>query len=566
MEYSPELITTDVLVIGGGIAGCLAAITAKQRSLDVTLVDKGNVGRSGNSPMMSGVLSVFDPELDDYQPFLKHCVETGEFLNDQVALQTVILGTMPLFRSLEDWGVEFAKKKGKLDRTPGIGSNMNARMSCGGLQLMDVVRGEVIRQRIRLVERVAIKDLLTSDGEHPSGDRVTGALGVHVRTGAPYIFNAKATVTATGAVGAGRVIPGEPSFLLSGDSIAAATRAGCELKNMELVLVSYHAAGFNIAPGANILLGSGAKFVNAQGERFMERYEPAKLECASRAKVSIAMAMEYQKGNGPVFLDATHLDNTAWEKINQAIPIIMKTFTKSGLDPRKDKIQYAPDPGSTMGPGGIRVTPERASTLPGLYACGSCGDHSEDGVCNVITHGMESAVGGQIAGTSAANYSSECSPKSINQTQANTLIQQLFSPFRKDRGIPLSRLKDDIQRIGRMVGLVRNQQTLSRAIKEIEEVKNVKLPKVVAKDSHDLVSVSGLENRLVYLEVLARSAAHRTESRGGHYRTDYPTRDDTNWLKWVIVKRAKDGIRVWDEPVPFERYPVKPTLTMKNAD
>jgi succinate dehydrogenase/fumarate reductase flavoprotein subunit len=113
---SASVVETDVLVVGGGIAACLAAIEAKHEGADVVLVDKAHVGRSGNSPLMSGILTMFDPDEDDYDNWFRHCVETGQYLSEQDILGQVIEETARVVRELRDWGVEFVKKNGKLER------------------------------------------------------------------------------------------------------------------------------------------------------------------------------------------------------------------------------------------------------------------------------------------------------------------------------------------------------------------------------------------------------------------------------------------------------------------
>ena len=199
-EAKTEVLKTDVLVLGGGIAGCFAAIKAKESGLDVVLVDKGNLGRSGLSPMMSGVLTYFDPAEDNYDEWYKECVEASDWIADQKVLDGMISETTRCIRDMDDWGVKFQKEGDRFIRKPMVG-HIHARnilMTNGGLQMMSVVRGEVLRRGARVIERVMATDLLTSDGQLPTKGRVIGSIGFNIRTGKFYIFKAKATVIATG--------------------------------------------------------------------------------------------------------------------------------------------------------------------------------------------------------------------------------------------------------------------------------------------------------------------------------------------------------------------------------
>ena len=380
-------IDTDVLIIGGGIAACLAAIEAKRKGVDVVLVDKAHVGRSGNSPLMSGILTMFDADDDDYDSWFRHCFETGQYLNEQDILGQVIEGTTKVVRELQSWGVEFMKKSGKLERYESIGRGMNVKMAKGGIQMMDVVRGEAIRCGARFVQRVMVVELLTSDGRLPTQGRVVGALGFDLRNGNPHIFKAKATILATGSVALRRYKCLSP-FVLSADGIIAAFKAGCQLKNLELTLASYSPADFNIAPGAHLILGQGAYLVNANGERFMERYDAAHMEKAPRTVTAVAIAKERLEKRAPIFLDARHLDSRSHEAIRRGIPIYVKTLERAGLDLAKDPIQYKNSVSPCMGAGGIRIDAKRATTVEGLYAAGSCADHAEDGADNVMGNGI----------------------------------------------------------------------------------------------------------------------------------------------------------------------------------
>ncbi|MDP2917701.1 MAG: FAD-binding protein [Dehalococcoidia bacterium] len=558
-----ESISTEVLVLGGGIAGCFAAIKAREAGLDVTLVDKGYVGRGGESHQMSGVLTCFDPEQDNYDAWFRECVEASQWVADQHRLDGMIYETRERIRDLENWGATFQKENGKFIRRAGVGHYYarNVVMTRGGFQLMSAVRGEVIRQGVHLIQRVMVTDLLTSDGELPTGGKVVGAIGFDLVRGKFYVFKAKTVIITTGSTRA--IAPRLTMPNLSGDGKGMAFRAGCEMRNVELALASLNAVGFNCASGENILVGEGAFFVNARGERFMQKWDPQRVDRAPRAVLTLAMAIEEKEGRGPIYLDATQLSESAYYRIEKAIPIVVGSFDAGGVSLRENRIPYTPAI-HDHGPGGIRVDKHDATTLSGLFAAGAASDHAESGASNVIGHGMLSAIGGYRAGVAASRYASGSNEPQLNRAQVERLKKLALAPMERkslfSHGEVRWELKERLWGDG-LLGPLRTESKLKKAIGIIEEAKAEKLPGISARDYHELARVLGLANELLYVELLARCALLRTESRGSHYREDYPQRDDVNWLKWVIAKTDGKKIAVWAERIPFDEYPLKPQIS-----
>lgn len=544
-----EIIQTDILVIGGGIAGCMAAIRARDTGADVILVEKANVGRCGISHQMNGVLTYFQPQKDSALDWYKECVEAGQGLSDLNRLHGMVEETSYRISEMEQWGVKFQKEKGEILRKPGFGQIQarNAVLACGGFQLMSVIRGEVLRRGVRLVERVMISDLLTSDGLRPTRGSVAGAIGFGIRNGRFHIIRSKAVVLTAGA--ARNLLSSVPTISLTDDGKAMAFRVGAELRNLELSMIGPTAAHFGVL-GANILLGEGAILINARGERFMPVWDPLRQERAPRSVMGRAIASEERNGRGPVYLDATNLDEMAHRRIEKAIPEVVAVLSKGNLELRKDRIQWTTEI-SGLGPGGIRVDRNGLTSVTGLFAAGACSDHGEDGVINVITHGMESIIGGDRAGRAAASYVSETGDIEIDKEQVNGSKSSIFDPLKRDSDIDYSKarkLAGIIKEEG-LLGPVRNEKGLRRAIALSQEIQ-AKFTDLKASDFHDLARIHGIKNEIIIIEMMARCALFRTESRGSHYREDYPERDDKNWLKWVMASRCNDKIDVYIERVP----------------
>lgn len=561
-----EIVKTDVLVLGGGIAGCLAAIKAREYGVDVVLVDKANLGRSGLSHMMSGVLTYFDPDKDDYDTWYKECVEAGQWLNDQTCLDGMINETTTCIRDMERWGVRFQKEKGEFIRKPGVGHiyGGNILMVNGGFQMMSVVRGEVLRRGVRLVERVMTTGLLSSDGELPTKGKVVGAVGFNVITGKFYAFSAKTTIIATGMTSNILLRADAPS--LSGDGNAMALKAGCEMRNIDLSISGPHPAGLNCAPGLNILSMEGAFLVNAKGDRIMEKWDSQRMERAIRPIVSRAIATEELEGRGPVYFDATHLDDAAHDRIEKCIPIVIRSVAFSGLDFRKDRIPYTVALGN-LSCGGIKVNKERAATIRALYAVGAASDHGEVGAGEYLSPGIASAIGGYRAGEAAAKYSAEVEQTAINERQIQILQKQIFAPLNRDLGLSPREVTQHCKNIIRrgLLGPIKNEKGLNEAIDIAKELREKEIPRLVARDYHELAKCVGLDNALHFLELYPSCSLLRKETRGSHWRSDYPAKDDANWLKWVIAKKDGDCIKVWAEPIPFDNYRIKPK-SMKQSN
>ena len=558
-DAKTEVIKTDILVLGGGLAGCFAAIKARECDADVVLIDKGNLGRSGFSCMISGLLRQFDPEKDDYERVFQEGIEAGEWINDQKWLETTIKESYLRVKELNEWGVKFQKEGAEYIRRPVIGSAAGhfVLLVKSGLQLMSILRGEVLRRGIRVVERVMSTDLLSSDEEVPPTGRITGAVGFNIRTGSYYIIKAKATIIATGATNSMNGYANQRN--LSGDGKAMAFKAGCEFRNVDLTYWQPTPVGQTTSAGLGILVGEGTIIVNNRGERFMQKWSPHLLERAPRTVIGKAIAFEEREGRGPCYFDATHLSESAYGRIEKCIPLILKNFEARRINLRKDRIQYSNVIGDEI-IGGIKINRNSATTISGLYAAGAATDSIGEGT-GAGYGGVSAATYGCQAGKAAAKYIREIEDPIVNNWQVETLRNQIYAPLNRTSGLEYQQVRAHCKLIleNGLLGPIKSEQRLREAIIAAQKIREEEIPRLIARDYHGLARVIGLGNELLFLELFPRCSLLRTESRGSHFHADYPDRDDINWLKWVVARREGDSIKVWTEPIPFKEFRYQPS-------
>ncbi len=568
MEAPTRVIETDVLVIGGGIAGALAALAARESPVAVTLVDKGTFGRSGCAAVASGVWHCYLPG-DDFDLWYKERIEAEVPLVDQELLKRHIRETAVIVDRLDRWGVKWVKDRdGKFKRTKATGDSVprNAMLAEGGPQMMAALRDEASRRGVRTYSKIMMTDLLTSDGRHPTRGRVTGAMGFHLPTGEVYVFKAGATILAAGGIKAlpyartGRDDPRGGSIMpnnLTGDSFAMAYRAGAEMVDMEKVLAcnGVNMRDFACAPSMNLLFGLGARFTNRSGERFMEKYDAVRKESAHRWVTGIAVANEMRQGRGPVTLDCTHFTPEDIKLCKAVIPLIMENFEKAGCDITRDRIVYEADyGGGVSGNCGARTGDNYETTCPGLFAAGAA-------TTNILSALPGCSITGWYAGRNAAGYAAG---PARSETTGHTLEQvdklkwDILAPLHPEHGISFDAVQEEVRRIQKEdIGILHSEEGLKNAAQALANLAG-RLPGLCAADTHDLSRATGIKNVVQTLQMSVACALRRTESREGFVRVDYPQTDNVNWLKTIVVKReGPQDTRLWEEPVDIPDLPVK---------
>ncbi|MBW1799518.1 MAG: FAD-dependent oxidoreductase [Deltaproteobacteria bacterium] len=570
MDKTINIIETDVLVIGGGLAGCWAAIRAKEITDNVLLVDKSRIGKSGMSYFAAGVLVYWTPE-DSIDPWMREIAEGGAYLNDQKWLEVVLRENYPRINEMDEWsgGRLFEKDAGgRIERIKGRGHQDTRIVMFHGPELMDVMRKQIRKRKIRAMDRIMITDLLTLDGYLPTKGFVTGAVGLHTRTGDCVVIKAKATVLANG--GADSKPGGHYCMNITGDSYAMAYRAGAEMTGMEFMPMGnlsvwnrkYHTVGINM------IQSYGMKLINNRSEPFLEKYEPVLKDRSHLYTLAQAMAKEALEGRGPIYADMRSFTPAVIEKFKRVIPKFMRIFEDAGIDITKELVEVTPGirMKNSICTSGARILDLTArSSIAGLYCAGAAS--------KAPSHGGDEGVGGfnlpycnvsgYRAGENAALYAKEMIRKvtDINMDQVDTLRGSMYAPLYRKEGMMPDEIFEKLNKIyiPAKFSIFKNAERIRSVLDEVRQVEEIDLPRLKAPDAHELVKALEAVNLVTTAKLAYSASLSREESRTYHYREDFPYRDDIHWLKWVIIKRGENSeMEISTKNVPLEDYPVKP--------
>jgi fumarate reductase (CoM/CoB) subunit A len=532
---------TDLLVVGGGLAAMMAAIEAADSPLSILMASKGKVGVSGATLMAMANFAAVLPEGEAQGDCIAaHVEETclaGAGINDRNLVETLAANAPKDLLLLEKLGLEFIKREGLFDlrQPPGhlrprtvFTINPGVPMQIRGKSITAPLRRRVLEKGIPRLEGTAVVRLVVEDG------RVAGALGVDRRTGETVAIECKAVVLAGGGGGFLYEKNTNPNDL-TGDSYSLALDAGCSLRDMEFVqfFPCVHLGTPHI-PITSPILTDGAVLRNRDGERFLARYEPERMELATRDAVSRAIYREIGRGggiDGGVYLDMTGVPR---DLLAFRFPDLIGVFRKQGIDLHTQWIRVAPAAHFFMG--GVVIDRHCRTSVAGLYAAGEAagGIH---GANRLSGNGLSDAlVFGRIAGRSAVSYAGE--EKSVFAPE------DAFHPDVGWRGPVIGRekilaLRKALKKtMWDQVGIVRNGTGLAGALAQMEAWQYF-LDEGQPECPEDRSAFLQLRSMLQAARAVASSALFREESRGAHFRDDFPeTRAE--WQKSVIT-RLDDG-------------------------
>jgi len=544
-------IETDLLVVGSGGAGLWAAIRAAEAGARTLLVDKGLVGRSGNTVMASG-LSVVGPwhlPGDGPEVLLHDTLEGGQFLNNQKLVRILIDETPKRVAELEAWGLTFDRQEdGRCVLLQSGGHRyprVLVRSDRVGLAIAKTLRRRALQVGVKCQEDTIVTALLTS------GERVVGATAIDSRLGEFVVFAAKAVVLATGGIA--QLYPMSTSMASnSGDGVALALRAGTVTVDMEQVQFFPICLVFPSSV-KGFALGLRDKLVNRLGERFMERYDPERMEGSTRDIMSRAIYSEIKAGRGTEHGGVFHDVREAPERLFVSYLDQYNFCLKRGLDLKKEMAEVAPAVHYFMG--GIEINDGGETNLAGLYAAGEVAG----GVHGANRLGGNSLadllVFGARAGESAGRWGLGSQAAEVDPQQVKEQDQRIHSVLEgKNGGIRPIEVKRAIQEImWEKVGVVRSRRSLTEALQRLNQLeKDLSQASVTCKGllhNQELVSYLEAENLLLVGKAIATSALVREESRGAHYREDYPEKDDALWLKSVLLRLKRQEFRTSFRPV-----------------
>lgn len=551
-------IETDVLVIGGGFGGAWAALRARELGASVALIEKAHVSRSGASTMSGGVTTApFDS--DDLDVWAEEFISRGAYMCDQEWTWQLLEGARERIKTIEEWGVPISRdEQGKIRRFSSRGMVQVRCMQYNPKKTMEELRRRNLASGVQIFDRVCAVELLTSDGAHPTAGSVAGAVAFGSRDGKAYVFRAKRTILAMGVM----AMKGKWHIdNVTGDGAALAYRAGARLVDLEMgcggtftVLMKHYDLG-----GYNVAVAHGARLLNALGERFMEKYDPLRIERSELSRVVAAFVKELSEGRGPCYIDLRNCDASYWTDLEtlyaKGTQILLTDLIPN---PRENPLLIEPTWGAwAHGMSGVRIDLQSRANLDGLFATGAnakntaTGTHSSAG--SPTAFAMNS---GYVAGETAAREAAQLPPPRVEKEQVRALVASTFAPLQR----PASELTpDDVH--DRMAwletsvidGVVNNEQKLRRKLEVVASMQAA-LDVARAADLHDLVKFHEARNVVEFARLQYSSALDRTESRESFYREDYPETDDDNWFCWHGVRRGSDDRPVFDrEPIPEGR-------------
>jgi succinate dehydrogenase / fumarate reductase flavoprotein subunit len=532
----------DVLIIGAGLAGQRAALAAAQAGATVAIVSKVHPVRSHSVAAAGGINAALNPE-DSWESHAFDTVKGSDYLGDQDAIEIMCREAPDEILYLEHLGVTFHRNATGHLGTRAFGGASAARTyyvaDITGHAILHVLYEQLMKHHEQLdrYEEWFTTDLLLDDGGH-----CVGAICRDMRDGRLELFNAKGVILATGGVGQAYE-PTTNGLIVTGDGIAQAYRVGATLMDMEMI--QYHPTtlagnGLLITEGAR---GEGAQLFNAEGERFMERYAPNKLELASRDVVSRAEQTEINEGRGfpggTVALDITKVPRRRTLEALREIVNIGRDF--AGVDITREPIHIRPGMHYIMG--GIKTDVNGETNIPGLYAAGEVACVSVHGGNRLGANSLlDTLIFGRRSGEHAANVRAahmqmpQTSPARIADTERE--IAAIFD--RDGGGRRIGAIKHELGAVmNEHVAVFRDAAGLEKAHQAVRRLREEAA--VAAIDdrgsvfNQDVIAAIELGYMLEVAETIVVGAQERTESRGAQFRTDFPQRNDADWLKHIDI-------------------------------
>lgn len=539
-----RVLTTDVLVIGCGLAGLLTSLEAKKKGCDVIAIDKGIIGNDCATVGAKQIAATgpWSSEDDSPEVHFEDTIKSGCFINDEKLTRLLVNRIGSVINDLQKIGMPFSRDETGQNISvvgPSAGHSKPRSLyfsDITGKLLIDTIYAECRRRRIRMYsEHIALELIKGENG-------IAGALVFDLTSGEIILIRAKATVIATGGIGRLYELTSNPAQS-TGDGIALAMRAGADL--MDLEFVQFYPCTVLYPQGIRGMnLNSqyyGARLYNSEGERFMSKYFPEHMEKVTRDKLSRSIFKEIQAGkvgpNGGVYLDATMIPGEYYAK---NIPTEWKLAVSVGLDLTKEKLEIAPSCHYFMG--GVKIDENCRTSVKGLFATGEC-TSGVQGANRLANNGLaEALVFGVLAGETASQYAFNESLPHYQECDIKDKISQLRSNFKTGGENSLEIVTKVQKAMYKYIGVLRDEDGLKKGNDILKELGSLKIdgnfdevwsPKIL----HGI----SLRNMIMLGKAIAEVSLERKESRGAHYRLDYPETDDEKWRANIVVNVDEQG-------------------------
>ncbi len=562
-----EILSHDILIIGGGLAGLRAAIEAKKVCRDVAILSKVHPLRSHSVAAQGGINAVLGnapaPIKDTWENHAFDTIKGSDYLADQDAVEVMCREGVERVIEMEHWGTLFSRTEdGKIAQRPFGGAGFPRAAYAAdrtGHNLLHALYEQVTGLQIPVYEEWYALSLVIEDG------KCIGILALHFFEGRIIPIQAKAVILATG--GYGRIyLRSTNAVINTGSGCFLAYQAGVSLEDMEFI--QFHPTSLF---GTNILIteaarGEGGYLINVNGERFMERYAPHLMELGPRDIVARGTQTEIDQGRGFegefVHLDLRHLGR---EKILDRLPGIRQiAMDFAGVDPTLKSIPVQPAQHYSMG--GIPTNVDGETSLFGLFAAGECACVSVHGANRLGGNSLlETLVFGARAGRKVIERV-EAEKKSFNKTVFQERLRAFQSGlegiFERKREEPGFLIRDEMKALmTSQVGIFRKESALLAAKEKIKELKKrflrIGLKQRDLAFNNEFIQYCELEGMIHLAEVIVEGAVARKESRGSHFRVDFPNRDDEHWLRHTMAFKTAEGVKLDYKEVTITSYPPK---------
>src|SRR3989338_382578 len=533
-----------------------AAIEAAKNGGNVAIVSKVHPVRSHSVAAQGGINAALASN-DSWETHAFDTVKGSDYLGDQGAIEIMCKEAPDDIFELDSMGCLFSRDEaGNISQRPFGGADFPRTCYAAdrtGHSLLHTLYEQLMRQGIAIYEEWFVVFLSVEDGI------CRGMIAMDIHTGKLHRLHSKAVILCTG--GYGRVYKNSTNALINtGDGMGLALQSGAQLMDMEFV--QFHptilkSTGILISEGAR---GEGAYLVNSKGERFMKRYAPKAMELASRDVVSRAEQQEIEDGSGVdgcVFLDLRHLGESL---IDERLPQIRQlSIDFEGIDLVKDIVPIKP--GAHYSMGGIKTDVRGATNIKGLYAAGECACVSVHGANRLGGNSLlDTTVFGRRAGYAASQYVKESRLSDFPESVLKDAAREIAVIMNRTGGERAGRIRERLASAMNMyVGVFRDEKRLESALNEIAKLKE-QYNNIYLEDKGDifnteLIAVLELGHLLTVAECIVVSAINRNESRGAHYRLDFPVRDDKKWLRHTLCNKYGDpAVRLSYKDVVITRY------------